>query len=144
MEEIEPICKLLKKALKTLDASFKVLQEAEQADNEGFILASQDSIIQRFEYCYDSFWKFLKRYLEKHLKLTDIASPKKVFREAVKHTLCTPEEGEILIAMADDRNVTTHNYDITQVRKILPAVPSYYNCMTNILNHIENKLDLSK
>lgn len=53
----------INKALKTLETSFLVLKKLSETKNTDFILAAEDSIIQRFEYCYDTFWKFLKIYL---------------------------------------------------------------------------------
>lgn len=90
----------------------------------------------------DSFWKFFKRYIETYHALEDINSPKKVFRNCVKLQLCSELEGEILINMADDRNETTHNYDIEAVRAILSDIPLYYNTMLSIINNLEDKLSL--
>lgn len=89
MEELKKAHSLTIAALKTLKASFDIAQLAEEENREGFILAAQDSMIQRFEYSYDSFWKFLKRYLEREFESEDINSPKKVFRECVKNGICT-------------------------------------------------------
>lgn len=140
MEKLKVPLSLLHKTLKTLESAFEVLEEAKIIQNKGLILAAQDSIIQRFEYCYDSFWKFFKKYLELIYTLEDINSPKKVFRACVKLQLCSEFEGEILIDMADDRNETTHNYDIEKVRIILSDIPLYYTTMVTILRRSEEKI----
>lgn len=49
----------------------------------------------------------------------------------------TEETGEMLINMADDRNATTHRYDIIQTREILNSLPAYCQCMQTILNAIK-------
>src|SRR5262249_16944211 len=127
---------LLNKALKSLENSFTVVEEAKRTESNNLILAAQDSTIQRFEYSYDSFWKFLKKYFELKHDLQDLNSPKSVFRACVKLQLCTELEGKILIEMADARNETSHNYNIESVRLIFPNIFKYYQCMTNILKQI--------
>ena len=138
MEALDVSSKLLAKALATLQSSFSVLEEAKATESPTLVLAAQDSIIQRFEYSYDSFWKFFKRYLEKNHKILDVNSPKSVFRMLVKKQLCTEEQAEILIKMADHRNATTHSYSIEQVRAILPYIPNYYACMQNIFTQVKS------
>ncbi len=102
------------------------------------IEATEDSCIQRFEYCFDSFWKFLKRYLETYHELENINSPRAVFEGCVKQRLCSEQQGEQLIAMLEDRNVTTHTYDADKVRRIFPRVLEYYSLMKTIVDSLPN------
>lgn len=45
--------------------------------------AIKESVIQRFETCYDTVWKHLKKYLEHELGLPEVPnSPKPIFRLA--------------------------------------------------------------
>ena len=137
MEELILPLALLKKALASLNDAFKVFDEVTLLKNKRLTLAAEDSIIQRFEYCYDSFWKVFKKYLELRYALEDINSPKKVFRSCVKLQLFSESEGEILINMADDRNETCHTYDLEKVRIILADVPLYYQTMVSVLQVLE-------
>jgi len=136
LEKLKLSLDLLKKILDTLNDGFNVLEEAKATNSKTLILAAQDSIIQRFEYSFESFWKFFKRYLLVVFDIQDVNSPKKVFRACVKLQLYSEEEGEILIDMADDRNETTHSYSIEKVRIILTDVPLYYETMMSILIRI--------
>lgn len=52
MEKLKLPLSLLHKTLKTLHSAFEVLEEAKAIGNERLTLAAEDSIIQRFEYCY--------------------------------------------------------------------------------------------
>ena len=140
MEDLKLTLELLHKALKTLKRALTYSKKVSLGNDIDAIEASEDSIIQRFEYSYESFWKFLKKYLEFKYNIEDINSPKGVFRTCVKHELCSPEEGELLINMVDHRNETTHSYDVEKVRKILPEVESYYICMMTVLKRIEDAL----
>ena len=139
MEKLELSLDLLNKTLKTLKDGFATLEEAKAIKSESLILAAQDSLIQRFEYTFESFWKFLKQYLEIIFNIEDVNSPKKVFRTCVKFKLCSESEGEILINMADDRNETTHVYSIEKVRIILTDIPIYYDNMRAILKKLNYK-----
>lgn len=127
----------LNKAIKTLQKGFNIAIRLQQFEDVDFDLVAEDSIIKRFEYTYETFWKFLKRYLETAHKLEDINSPKKVFRACVKTEVCTPEQGDILIDMSDDRNETSHSYNIEASRIILVDIPRYCEVMVTILKQFE-------
>jgi len=128
---------LLDNALATLADSFVAEKEALSINNHRLILATQDSTIQRFEYSYDSFWKFLKIYFEQKFNLENTNSPRSVFRTCVERQICSESEGKILLAMIDDRNKTTHNYNAAQVREIYPNIPKYYDVMIKIITLIQ-------
>lgn len=138
MEKLTLILNLFEKALKTLENSFAVVTKAQNIQDIDLIYAAEDSTIQRFEYCYDSFWKFLKHYLEKKYNFIDINSPKSVFRACVEKKICSEDDGDILIKMIADRNETTHNYDAQQVREIFDHIPRYFAIMQKIFITIKN------
>ena len=73
--------------------------------------AIAESVIQRFETCYDCLWKVLRRYLIEVLGVVDPpSSPKPVLRLAHQnHLLQAPVEQWLLYA--DRRNATSHDYD---------------------------------
>ena len=141
MERIKLDLAQLKKALKTMLDSFAVLSEAKTMHNKTFVLAAEDSIIQRFEYTYESFWKFLKKYLKTIDISEDHLSPKKVFHASYKTSICTLEEASICIDMADSRNETSHTYNIEASRVILSDIPHYYTTMNNVINRLAQKID---
>ena len=81
MEKLIQKQKFVFQALDTLDLAINIYQESLQSANDplwrGKAFASEqqmerslrDSMIQRFEFSSDLFWKFLKEYLEKSKKL---------------------------------------------------------------------------
>ena len=140
MEKLKLSYNLAKKAVTTLGESLLVLDEAKHTKNPRLILAAQDSIIQRFEYSYDSMWKFLKRYLEIKYNIIDVNSPRAVFRACTERDICSTTDTDIFIAMIEDRNETTHNYDAEEVREILPNIPVYYYHMDRLLTHLNAQL----
>ena len=140
MEKLKLDLEQLNKALKTLNDSFYVLQEAQAMGHQGFIYAAKDSIIQRFEYSYERFWKFLKKYLELFHHLEDMHSSRRVFHATVKVEVCTSDEGDIFIDMADDRNETSHTYSVEASRVILIDIPRYYSAMIIVVQRFNIKL----
>ena len=72
--------------------------------------AIAESVIQRFETCYDCLWKVLKRYLIEELGLADVPnSPKPVFKLASENKLFASPLEEWL-RYADARVDTAHDY----------------------------------
>ena len=71
--------------------------------------AVSESVIQRFEICYDCLWKVLKRNLHEVLGIPELPnSPKPLFRIAYQNQLFTAIEQWILYA--DARINTSHDY----------------------------------
>ena len=70
--------------MRSLQNGFLVAERLQALGDPEFDLAAEDSIIQRFEYTYESFWKFLKKYLELIRNAENVNSPKNVFRACVK------------------------------------------------------------
>lgn len=100
------------KSLKHLEAQFENYRRLEERDNLTDLdrEAIAESVIQRFEVCYDTLWKHLKRYLVEDLGLPDIPnSPKPILRLAHDNQLfASPLEG--WLGYADARVDTAHDY----------------------------------
>ncbi len=72
--------------------------------------AVAESVIQRFETCYDCMWKVLKRYLSDELGLPDVPnSPKPVFKLANENGLFSSPV-ERWLDYANVRIATSHDY----------------------------------
>ena len=87
--------------------------------------AIAESVIQRFETCYDCLWKVLKRYLIEELGIADPPnSPKPVLRLADENELfAVPLNQWFLYANA--RIVTSHDYDGEKAQACLALVPDF-------------------
>lgn len=87
--------------------------------------AIAESVIQRFETCYDCLWKVLKRYLIEELGLADTPnSPKPIFRIADENNLfATPLEQWLQYASA--RIDTSHDYDGEKAKTCLDLIPDF-------------------
>ena len=100
------------KSLKHLEAQFENYRHIDERSDltELDRVAIAESVIQRFETCYDTLWKHLKRYLAEELGVPDVPnSQKPVLRLA--------QENKLLASPLDDwfryakaRTDTTHDY----------------------------------
>lgn len=71
--------------------------------------AISESVVQRFETCYDTLWKHLKKYLEEEVGLVVASnSPKPIFRLAYENQII--DEVENWFEYAQARIDTSHDY----------------------------------
>jgi nucleotidyltransferase substrate binding protein (TIGR01987 family) len=98
-------------------------------------IAYRDSVIKRFEFCYDLTWKFLKLYLENVYGI-EVASPKKVFLECIKQNLVPEDKSALLLEIVEARNNTSHTYDEEIAYEIAQKIPEYYQLLKRILNSL--------
>lgn len=117
----------LQKSLKYLELQFANYQLAQdrpeltEIDRE----AIAESVIQRFETCYDTLWKHLKRYLIEEIGLADLPnSPKPTFKVAGQNDLfASPVEQ--WLKYADARTDTAHDYSGEKAAETLLIVKDF-------------------
>ena len=84
-----------------------------------------ESVIQRFEVCYDCMWKVLARYLREELGLVEVpASRKPIFRSAAENEL-QPSPVEQWMRYAETRIGTSHNYRDEKAKECLDIVGDF-------------------
>ena len=82
--------------------------------------AVAESVVQRFELCYDCLWKALKRYMAEVLGLPDLPnSPKPLFRIAAENGLL--RDTDKWLHYADLRCATTHDYSEKKAQQAVEA-----------------------
>lgn|SRR5690606_22895771 len=87
--------------------------------------AVAESVIQRFEVCYDCLWKVLKRYLTQALGLVDIPnSPKPLFKLAGQNQMFSSPVDQWLI-YADTRVATSHDYSGEKAKAALALMAAF-------------------
>jgi nucleotidyltransferase substrate binding protein (TIGR01987 family) len=117
----------LQKSLKHLELQFENYKRSQDRpeltdlDREGI----GESVIQRFETCYDTLWKTLKRYLTDELGLPDVQnSPKAILKQAGQQDLfATPVEQ--WLKYADTRVSTAHDYSGEKAEECLAIMPDF-------------------
>jgi nucleotidyltransferase substrate binding protein (TIGR01987 family) len=78
-----------------------------EACDQPFSPFMRDSVIQRFEFCWELAWKVLKLRLEQVGVV--VLTPRDVFREALEKGLI--EDGNTWSEAQRMRNLTSHTYD---------------------------------
>ena len=87
--------------------------------------AVSESVIQRFETCYDCMWKVLKRYLFEDLGIPEVPnSPKPILRLASENNLFSSPI-EQWLAYADARIATSHDYSGEKAQEALNLMKDY-------------------
>jgi nucleotidyltransferase substrate binding protein (TIGR01987 family) len=117
----------LQKALKHLEvqyANHKQTQgrpELRDIDRE----AIAESVIQRFETCYDTLWKDLKRYLIEEIGLADVPnSPKPLLKLAGQNDLFASSV-EQWLKYAEARTNTAHDYSGEKAEEALALMGDF-------------------
>ena len=86
--------------------------------------AVKESVVQRFETCYDTLWKHLKRYLVEELGLPEVPnSPKPVFRLAHENHLFQNIDSWLSYAQA--RVDTAHDYSAEKAEASLELMQAF-------------------
>ena len=87
--------------------------------------AIAESVIQRFETCYDTLWKHLKRYLTEELGLAEVPnSPKPILKVAGQNDLFTSSVDQWL-KYADARTASAHDYSGEKAADTLLVVQTF-------------------
>jgi len=125
MEKLTIIAEDTKNALGTL----------KEITETSYTVIVRDATIQRFEYSFEIFWKFLKE----HLRVKEgiiCNSPKSCFREAFNVKLLTEDETVTALEMTDDRNLTAHTYHEEVAEEIYRKIKSYYTLMDKVFRNL--------
>jgi len=117
----------LQKALKHLEAQYanhlaaRDRPELTEIDREGIA----ESVIQRFETCYDTLWKDLKRYLIEETGLAEVPnSPKPILKLAAQNSLFAAPI-EQWLKYADARTSTAHDYSGEKALEAIAVVGDF-------------------
>lgn len=83
----------------------------------------RDSVIQRFEICYELAWKAMKEYMiEQGLQVETF--PKAILKAAYQNNIIHEEEA--WLHMIKDRNVASHEYNEEYIVEVVERVESTY------------------
>ena len=113
------------KSLKNLEMQNKNYQGMDKNLEKWMRDGIQESVIQRFEVCYDWLWKILKHYLKEVEGLPKVpASPKGIFRLANEVEVLPPPI-EKWFKYMDARINTTHDYDGEKAKEAMLLVNDF-------------------
>jgi len=129
------------KALKHLQIQFANYRQMDERPELSGIdrEAIAESVIQRFETCYDMLWKHLKRYLVEELGLPEVPnSPKPVFRIAAENNLFRASIRTWLV-YADARIDTAHDYSGEKARDYLALMGAFLDDAADLFQTLTGK-----
>lgn len=126
----ENTCKAATKLKQVIDRFATV--DVEQQDYE----IIRDSMIQRFEFTIDIFWKYLKYYLAiKHNVVPEFSSPRAIFKAAEEVGIIPKELIVQFYLMLSDRNQSSHTYDNDLAQEIAEKIPNYWLLIDTVLQN---------
>lgn len=113
------------KALKHLELQHENYRTLDPGQPELIREAVAESVIQRFETCYDCMWKSLRRYMLEELGIPELpGSPKPIFRLAYENELFASTL-EQWICYADVRIGTSHDYSGEKAQAALEIMADF-------------------
>ena len=109
-------------------------------EKEDLFFALRESMIQRFEYNVDLFWKYIKKYIKEEMqKNIEFNSPRSVIREACRIKLISEEDSQKFIEMFGARNMTSHIYKQEVAEQISEKISDYYQLMRKYVDKLMPK-----
>lgn len=121
MKKFELSLKNLKDSLSTLEECYNDLINEK---NEKIKIYIQDSCIQRFEYTYETAKKIMNKFLKKEYdKSEQELSINNIFR--LMYGLGLINNFENWVDYREKRNLTSHEYDRSNVSPIISIVPDF-------------------
>jgi len=101
--------KKFKDSLARLEERYNEYLKEKDSLPKHLVESMKESCIQRFEICFDTSWKHLKKYMEEEHGIVDIAnSPNAIFKQAFASKII--EDAELWIEFNKKRGDTTHDY----------------------------------
>ena len=121
------------RALTHLQGAVNLMAERELSDLE------KQGVIQAFEFCWELAWKLMKDYLQWQ-GIADLAGARDATREAFRQGLVA--DGQVWMAMLQDRNRTAHTYNEATMFELLGAIrDAYANALTGLAHHMRELAD---
>lgn len=122
----------------SLQRTLQRLSEALASQNKDIVI---DAAIQRFEFSYELFWKWLKKLLFIHEGI-EAQSPKQVLQNA--YMLGWISDEDLWLKMLQDRNLTSHTYQEKLAIEIFQHLPLYLEKMQSAYQNLQEKLLIKK
>lgn len=106
---------------------------------ETFLIESiKESCIQRFEVCFDTAWKHLRKYLIEEIGLFDVPNgPNPIFRKAASSDVI--RDAEVWIEFNKKRGDTSHDYCGDKAGDVFEIIPDFINEAISLYETISGK-----
>ena len=121
--------------------AMRALDTLKEIIAEPFSVIVRDAAIQRFEYTFEAFWKFIREYLKEKEGIV-ANSPKSCFKEIFALGFSDEEETVELQEMTDKRNEISHTYKEAVAQGIYEKLGSYTRLMERVLSGFKQKIQI--
>ncbi len=113
---------------------YKAYRKKDKVDVDYEIFST--AAVKAFELAYETFWKYLKFYMEYQGILDIPSSPRAVFAFALQHNILNNHEVSILDEAARDRNLSSHMYAQETAEEILQDIPEAIQLFALLLHKL--------
>ena len=113
----------LQERIENFNRAYEIFTDAVQAyKSDKSVVLMQMALIQSFEICFELAWKILKDYLS--VKAVEVFTPKDTIKSAFNAQIIM--NGQVWIDMANDRNLSSHEYNMEKVNLMLEKISNEY------------------
>ena len=114
----------LAERIENFNRAYLIFSEAVSAYNKDkSVVLSHLALVEAYEVCYELAWKVLKDYL--FLNGISAQLPREVIKEAFSANVI--KDGQVWIDMLQDRNSTSHEYNMDKINLIIERIATTYN-----------------
>ena len=100
----------------------------------------KESVIKRFEICHDTWWKYLKKYLQEKENLVKLPnSPNRIFRTACDANLIDEGLFKHLMHYNSLRGMAAHDYDEIKAEQTFDRIENFITDADKIYHSINNE-----
>jgi len=152
MEKVKEKYKYIVTALQTLEkalGNYTFVKDRQdqnlfgELDPQELFLAQRDSLIQRFEYSFDLFWKYLKTYLEDISKVNlERLTPRHIIKQGCLTRILSEDEASLALKMIEARNRTSHIYREEVAERVADDIPQFYCLMQHVILRLDPEIDI--
>jgi len=115
------------KSLKHLELQFNNYKAMDDSLPELIQEAVAESVVQRFETCWDCLWKVLKRYLQEEIGLPEVPNGPNPILRLAHENLFLPASIEVWLQYAKARVNTAHDYSGEKMQDALSLMGDFIN-----------------
>ncbi len=107
-------------------------------ENDLILESAKESVVQRFEYTQELFWKILKRYMEEYLGVEAIQASKDVYRKAGELNILDTEQWFKFVSA---RNLASHTYNEKNLEEVLSVMDDFAEHGKHVLKYLEDNIN---
>ena len=113
----------LQERIENFNRAYEIFTDAVQVyKSDKSAVLMQMALIQSFEICFELAWNILKDYLS--VKAVEVFTPKDTIKSAFNAQIIM--HGQIWIDMANDRNLSSYEYNMEKVNLMLEKISNEY------------------